>query len=47
MRGHLDMAAIHGPYQVSGKILLLPIGGRGSSDIKFGKFSTVTHVRTL
>ncbi|XP_037041548.1 protein takeout-like isoform X1 [Bradysia coprophila] len=36
MRGHLKLSTISGPYQVSGKVLLLPITGRGWSEIKFG-----------
>lgn len=38
MRARVNMSTISGPYEVSGKVLLLPITGRGKSDIKFGKY---------
>ncbi|XP_037026830.1 protein takeout-like isoform X1 [Bradysia coprophila] len=50
MRGHLKLSTISGPYQVSGKVLLLPITGRGWSEIKFEnvslRVSLQTHVDT-
>ncbi|KAJ6635877.1 Protein takeout, partial [Pseudolycoriella hygida] len=49
-RGHADLASISGPYEVSGKVLLLPITGRGFSEIRFVntklKVSLQTHVNT-
>lgn len=39
MHGTVSSASIHGPYEISGKFLLLPISGSGIGDMTFGNYA--------